>query len=119
MVRSVSFSQSGKIKKKSIAYRYFHSYLVTHEFLIILNLTDNTILQKYKSEDIYDALSEGNFKVNMMILDPKKKAIGHIQFNLKQPNASKLRNELKIISNCYRPVYGFDYQLIDNKNNLI
>jgi hypothetical protein len=55
----------------------------------------------------------------MMILDSKKKAVGHIQFHLKQPNAIKLRNDLKIISNCYRPVYGFDYQLIDNKNELI
>lgn len=55
----------------------------------------------------------------MMILDPKKKSIGHLQFNLKHPNAAKLRTDLKTISNCYRPIYGFDYQLLDNKNELI
>jgi hypothetical protein len=89
---------------------------VTHEYLIILNLIDNTIIQKFRSEDIYDALSESNNLVNVMILDHKHKKIGNVKFELKYPTALKLRTDLKIINNCYNPVYGFNYQLIDNKD---
>jgi hypothetical protein len=64
-------------------------------------------------------LNQGNNQVRVMMLDYKKKKIGYIEFNLKYPTAIKLRTDLKIINNCYNPVYGFNYQLIDNKEELI
>jgi hypothetical protein len=49
----------------------------------VFNLVDNTIIQKYRSDDIYDAMNKGNDQLNVMMLDYKKKSIGQVDFHLK------------------------------------
>lgn len=72
-------------------------------------------MQKYDSENVLDAVMESTSKVKLIIFNSKAKQTGHISFDLKHMQASKLVFEFKAIAHNYRPVYGFDYQVVDPK----
>ena len=82
---------------------------MTYEYLIIYNLADDSVIQIFKCSDIYDATYEESKRVRIIVYDQKKKRLGNVGLELKQPMGNKLTNEIKSICKIYRPVYGFDY----------
>jgi hypothetical protein len=49
----------------------------------------------------------------------KIKEPAQLGFELKQPMGNKLTNEIKSICKIYRPVYGFDYKIVDGMESFI
>lgn len=89
--------------------------MLTHQYILILNLSNHTIMQRYESENILDAEVLTTSRVKLIIFNSRVKQVGHITFDLRHMEGNKLANELKAIAQNYRPVYGFDYEVVDRR----
>lgn len=92
---------------------------MTYEYIIVYNLTDDSIIKEFRSSDVYGATYEDSKRVKLEIYDQKNKRTGTVGFELKQPMGNKLTNEIKSICKIYRPVYGFDYKIVDGMESFI